>query len=105
MGLIQTQALISTPKKHIEHGLHHTSESRQEKSHAITHTCANLFPPRPKLCIKVESVSVFFDRTKVADFRWQNSRDVSHDLYIFLSSLGKVYLCQVSSLLDMCDRY
>ena len=30
MGLIQMQVLISTPKN-IKHGIHHTSELRQEK--------------------------------------------------------------------------
>ena len=30
MGLIQMEALIST-QKNIEHGIHYTSESRQEK--------------------------------------------------------------------------
>ena len=36
MDLIQTQALTSTPKKHIEHEINHTSESKQacnEKRH------------------------------------------------------------------------
>ena len=33
----------------------------------MSYISANLFPPRPELCIKVESVSVFLDITKVAD--------------------------------------
>ena len=41
----------------------------------------------------MQSISVFLDITKVADFQWKNadvSRGVSRDLYIFASSLGKV---------------
>ena len=40
MCLIQMQALIRTLQKHIEHGIHHTSESRQEKMACnIPHLC------------------------------------------------------------------
>ena len=73
MGLIQMQALISTQKS-IEHGIHHTSESRQEKNGMwCPNICANLIPPMPELYIKVESISVFLDITKVANFCWQNA--------------------------------
>ena len=68
MTLQDSQTFI--PKKYIEHGIHHASQSRQEKKrYAMFHTCANLFSPRPELCIKVESISVFLDITKVADIR------------------------------------
>ena len=32
MVLIQMRMLISTPKNNVEHGIHHKSESRQEKT-------------------------------------------------------------------------
>ena len=35
----------------------------------------------------------------------QNSGAVSRDLYIFGSSLGKVELCEVSSLQDICETF
>ena len=44
----------------------------------------------------MQSISVFLDITKVADFRWKNADDsrtqgVCHVIYIFFgSSLGKV---------------
>ena len=50
----------------------------------------------------MQSISVFFDVTKVADFSWKNAdisrtQGVCHMIYIiFGSSLGKVKLCQVS---------
>ena len=41
---------------------------------------------------------------KNADF--SRAQRVCHVIYIFVGScLGKVYLCQVSSLQDMCDRF
>ena len=52
----------------------------------------------------MQSISIFLDITKSADFRWQNAdvsrtQGVCHMVYIFFgSSLGKVWLCQVSSL-------
>ena len=52
----------------------------------------------------MRSVSVFLDITKVADIPWKNAdvnrtRGMSHVTYIFFGpSLGKVQLCQVSSL-------
>ena len=46
----------------------HLNQDRK-KRHAMSHTCANLFLPRPELCIKVESISAFTDTTKVANFR------------------------------------
>ena len=59
----------------------------------------------------MQSISVLLDMAKSADFRRKNT-DVSrtqgmfHVIHIFFeSSLGKVQLCQVSSLLDMCDRF
>ena len=40
MSVIQMQALISTPENNIEHGIHHTSESRQEKIACdVLHLC------------------------------------------------------------------
>ena len=58
----------------------------------------------------MQSISVFLDIAKFADFQRKND-DVSrtHGLCqvihrLFGSSLGKVYLCQVSSLQDMCER-
>ena len=50
------------------------------------------------------SISVFLDMAKFADFRWKNAnvsrtQSVCHLIHIFFgSSLGKVWLCQVSSL-------
>ena len=44
----------------------------------------------------MQFISVFIDIAKVSDLQWKNT-DV-HDLYILGSSLGKVNLCQVSSL-------
>ena len=50
----------------------------------------------------MQSISVFFDVTKVADFSLKNAdisrtQGVCHMIYIiFGSSLGKVQLCQVS---------
>ena len=52
----------------------------------------------------MKSIYVFLDITKVTDFRWKNadvnrSQGVRHVTYMFFgSSLGKVLLCQVSSL-------
>ena len=49
----------------------------------------------------MQSLFVFLDITKFADFWRKNanaSRGVSRDLYLFISSLGKVQLCQVLSL-------
>ena len=43
----------------------------------------------------MQSTSVFLDIAKFADFRME----------IFGSSSGKVKLCQVSSLYDMCNRF
>ena len=49
--------------------------------------------------------------TKVADFQCKNSdftrtQSQCHVIHIFFgSSLGKVLLCQFSSLYDMCDRF
>ena len=52
----------------------------------------------------MQSISVFLDMTKVADFRQENA-DVTRAeglcqvIYIFFGfSLGRVYMCQVSSL-------
>ena len=59
----------------------------------------------------MQSTSVFLDITKVADFRWKNA-DVSntyrvrHVIYVFLGfSLGMVQPYQVSSLLNMSERF
>ena len=47
----------------------------------------------------MQSISVFFDITKVTDFRWINAdvritQGVCHVIYAFLPSfLGKVWLC------------
>ena len=49
-----------------------------------------------KLCIKMQSIPVFPDITKIADFRWKNAdvsrtQGVCHVIHIFFgSSLGKV---------------
>ena len=57
-----------------------------------------------ELCVKMESIPVFLDITKVAGFRWKNAdvsrtQGVCHVIYTFFeSSLGKVWLCYVSSL-------
>ena len=59
----------------------------------------------------MQSISVFLDIVKFAYFRSKNadvskSEGVCHVIHIFFgSSLGKVYLCQVSSLQDMRDRF
>ena len=59
----------------------------------------------------MQSIFVFPDVTNVADFRGKSAdvsrtQGVCHAIYIFLgSSLGKVQLCQISSLLDFCDRF
>ena len=53
---------------------------------------------------------VFPDVTKSGNFRWINAdvsrtQGVYHVIYIFFgSSSGKVWLCQVLSLWDMCNR-
>ena len=59
----------------------------------------------------MQSIKVFLDIAKFADFR-RKTADVSgtqgmcHVILIFFGSiLGKVLLCQVSSLQDMCDRF
>ena len=52
----------------------------------------------------MQSISVFLDIAKFADFRWKNAdvsrtQGVCHVIYIFFeSSLGKVQLYQVSLL-------
>ena len=52
----------------------------------------------------MQSISVFLDITKVGDFWWKNAdvswkEGVCHVANIFFGScLGKVQLCQVSSL-------
>ena len=58
----------------------------------------------------MQSVSVLLDISKVVNF-WLGNADVSRTqgvyprfLYIFRSSLGKVYLCQVSLLEIMHAR-
>ena len=57
-----------------------------------------------KLCIKIQSISLFLVIEKLADFRGKNTdvrinHGVCHAIYIFfVFSLGKVQLCQVSSL-------
>ena len=59
----------------------------------------------------MQSISTFLDITKIADFPWKSAdvsrtQELCHMIYMFFgSSLGKVYLCQVSSLQDMCDRF
>ena len=68
----------------------------------------------------MQTLSVFFDLTKLADLRWKNAginfwwnnadirrtQEVCHMIYIsFWLSLSKVKLRQVSSLQDMCDRF
>ena len=58
---------------------------------------------------KKQSISVFLDITKFANFWWKNAdiswtQEVCHVIHFFLSSLGKVWLCHVSSLQEMCDR-
>ena len=58
----------------------------------------------------MQSISVFLDISKYVDFRWKNpdvsrTQEVCHVTPIFLGSfLGMLYLCQVSSLEDICDR-
>ena len=55
-----------------------------------------LYKKLQKLCIKMQSIPVFPDMTKVADFRWKNAdvsrtQKVYHVIYLFFgSSLGKV---------------
>ena len=66
MCLIQIQALISTLQKHMEFIIHLNQD--RKKWHVMSHICTNLFHPRPELGIKVESVFVFLDITKVVDF-------------------------------------
>ena len=62
----------------------------------MSHTCANLFPTRHELCIKVKSISVFLDITKVVDFRLKSAdvstnQEVCRMIYVFFgSSLRKV---------------
>ena len=52
----------------------------------------------------MQSIHVFLDIAKFADFRWKiadvkRTKGVYHVIYIFFGSfLGKVYVCQVSSL-------
>ena len=52
----------------------------------------------------MQSISVFFDIGKLADFQWKTAdvrrtQMVCHVIHIFCgSSLAKVQLCQVSSL-------
>ena len=52
----------------------------------------------------MQPISVFLDRGKFVDFLWKNAdvsrtQGVCHVIHIFFgSSLGKVELCQVSSL-------
>ena len=59
----------------------------------------------------MQSISVFLDITKFADFRLKNtdfsrSQEVCHVIHIFFgSSLGKALLCQVLSLKGMCKRF
>ena len=59
----------------------------------------------------MQFISVFLDIAKFPDFWWKNA-DISrtegmcHVIQIFFGfSLGKVYLCQVSSLYYVCDRF
>ena len=59
----------------------------------------------------MQSMSVFLDIAKFAGFWWKGA-DVSkterlcHVIHIFFgSTLGKVYMCELSSLQDMCDRF
>ena len=59
----------------------------------------------------MQSISVFLNVRRVVDFSGKNA-DVSrthglcHVINIFLGSfLGKVQLCKVSLLQDMCDRF
>ena len=59
--------------------------------------------------IEMQSTSVYLDIAKFANFKWKNP-DVSrtqglfHVINIFFgSSLGKVPLCEVLSLQDMCE--
>ena len=53
---------------------------------------------------QMQSISVFPDVTKIADFRWESAvvsrtQGVRHLIYVFFgSSLEKVQLCQVSSM-------
>ena len=52
----------------------------------------------------MQSTSVFLDITKVADV--SNTYRVRHVIYVFLGfSLGMVQLYQVSSLLNMSERF
>ena len=59
----------------------------------------------------MQAISVFLDIIKDADFRLKNAnisrtQGVYHVTDIFFGSpLGKVYLCQVLSLQDMCGRF
>ena len=59
----------------------------------------------------MQFISVFLDITKVADLRLKSpdaskTHGVCHVIFIiFGSGLGKVQLCQISSLKDMCDRF
>ena len=67
MGLIQIQALISTPKN-IEHGVHHTFESRQEKMVCDVPHLWQFTPAQARIFNKLECISVSLDVTKLADF-------------------------------------
>ena len=56
-------------------------------------------------------ISVFLDVAKFANFWWKYA-DISRTQgmprmihIVFGSSLGKIKLCQLSSLLDMCARF
>ena len=56
-------------------------------------------------------MTIVLDITKFADFQWKNAhvsknQGFSDVIYIYFgSSLVKVWLCLVSSLLDMCGRF
>ena len=63
-----------------------------------------------ELCIEMQSIYLFVDITKNANYCWKNagvSRVKSRVMWFicFKSTLGKVWLCQVSSLQDRCDRF
>ena len=59
----------------------------------------------------MQSISVFFDIAICTGFRWKNAgvsrtQRMYHVTHIFLGpSLGKVQMCQFSSLSDMRDRF
>ena len=61
-----------------------------------------------KLCTKMQFLSVFPEIRKIACEKFwcqQNSRGVSLSTYIFVSSLVKSWLCQISLLWDKHNKF